>query len=155
MTTATCSTVLDQPPETVWALIRDFDNYPAYIEGVTESVIEDGRRGDEVGAVRRFRYGDAWLRQRLEAHSDAERYLTYAGLEPFAYPDGLQARTPSPAVYRGTIRLRPVSDGDRSFLEWSVTVEAPAEDASAWQSLLSGLIADWAGSLRRALARGA
>ena len=36
MTTAYYSTVLDHPLETVWSLIRDFDNYPAYIEGVSE-----------------------------------------------------------------------------------------------------------------------
>ena len=32
MTTAYYSTVLDHPLETVWSLIRDFNNYPAYIE---------------------------------------------------------------------------------------------------------------------------
>jgi hypothetical protein len=37
MTTATYSAVLDHPVETVWSLIRDFNNYPAYIDGVTES----------------------------------------------------------------------------------------------------------------------
>jgi len=42
--------VLDHPLDTVWSLIRDFNNYPAYIEGVTESLIEDDKRGDEVGA---------------------------------------------------------------------------------------------------------
>src|SRR5215475_7847298 len=52
MTTAYYSTVLNHPLETVWALIRDFNNYPAYIEGVSESAIEDNRRGDEVGAIR-------------------------------------------------------------------------------------------------------
>ena len=55
MTTAYYSTVLNHPLETVWALIRDFNNYPAYIEGVSESVIEDDRGGDEIGAVRRFK----------------------------------------------------------------------------------------------------
>src|SRR5581483_4203003 len=54
MTTAYYSTVLDHPLETVWSLIRDFNNYPAYIEGVSESMIEDDKRGDEVGAIRRF-----------------------------------------------------------------------------------------------------
>jgi ribosome-associated toxin RatA of RatAB toxin-antitoxin module len=44
MTNAYYSTVLDYPLDTVWALIRDFNNYPAYIDGVTESVIEDNRR---------------------------------------------------------------------------------------------------------------
>lgn len=50
MTTARFSTVLDQPVETVWSLIRDFNNYPAYIEGVTESHIED-----DLGATRSAR----------------------------------------------------------------------------------------------------
>ena len=38
MTKAYFSTVLDYPLDTVWSLIRDFNNYPAYIDGVTESV---------------------------------------------------------------------------------------------------------------------
>lgn len=58
------------------AVCCDFNNYPTYIDGVTESVIEDGKRGDEVGAVRRFRYHDNWIRQRLGAHSDERRSLT-------------------------------------------------------------------------------
>jgi hypothetical protein len=49
MTTATYRAVLDHPVEIVWSLIRDFNNYPAYIDGVTESLIEDDKRGDEVG----------------------------------------------------------------------------------------------------------
>ena len=39
MTTAYYSTVLNHPLETVWTLIRDFNNYPAYIEGVSESAV--------------------------------------------------------------------------------------------------------------------
>ena len=68
MTTAYYSTVLDYPLATVWSLIRDFNNYPAYIDGVTESVIEDDKGGDEVGAVRRFCYLGNWIRQRLAGH---------------------------------------------------------------------------------------
>jgi Polyketide cyclase / dehydrase and lipid transport len=84
MTTAYCSTVLDHPLETVWSLIRDFNSYPAYIEGVSESMIEDERRGDEVGAVRRFCYLGNWVRQRLAAHSDEAHLLTYAGIRAAA-----------------------------------------------------------------------
>ena len=51
MTTAYYSTVLDHPLETVWSRIRDFNNYPAYIDGVSESVIEDDRRGDFMGVT--------------------------------------------------------------------------------------------------------
>jgi hypothetical protein len=79
MTTAYYSTVLNHPLESVWTLIRDFNNYPAYIEGVSESVIEDDKGGDEVGAVRRFCYLGNWIRQRLAGHSDEAHTLTYAG----------------------------------------------------------------------------
>src|SRR6266404_1880193 len=89
MTTAYYSTVLNHPLETVWALIRDFNNYPAYIEGVSESVIEDDRSGGEVGAVRRFCYLGNWVRQWLAGHSDEAHSLTYAGIEPLPFPAGL------------------------------------------------------------------
>jgi Polyketide cyclase / dehydrase and lipid transport len=85
------SSVSDQPANEVWNLIRDFNHYPRYIEGVTESVIENDKEGDEVGAVRRFHYGDAWIRQRLIAHSDAERFFSYSGMEPFEFPDATPA----------------------------------------------------------------
>ena len=58
MTTAYYSTVLNHPLETVWTLIRDFNNYPAYIDGVSESVIEDDKRR------RRGRRGQALLLSR-------------------------------------------------------------------------------------------
>ena len=86
MTTAYYSTVLNHPLETVWDLIRDFNNYPAYIDGVSESVIEDDKGGDEVGAVRRFCYLGNWIRQRLAGHSDEAHSLTYAGIEPLPFP---------------------------------------------------------------------
>jgi len=38
--------------------------------GVTESVIEDDKGGDEIGAVRRFCYLGTRVRQRLAGHSD-------------------------------------------------------------------------------------
>ena len=40
--------MLNHPLPIVWDLIRDFNNYPAYIDGVTASVIEDNKQGDEV-----------------------------------------------------------------------------------------------------------
>jgi hypothetical protein len=106
MSTAYYSTVLDHPVEMAWALIRDFNSYPAYIEGVTESVIEDNRRGDEVGAVRRFRFHDDWNRQRLDPHSDELRLLTYVGLDPFTFPTSHSHEAPAPVRYKGTMHLQ-------------------------------------------------
>ena len=94
MTTAYYSTVLNHPLETVWDLIRDFNNYPAYIEGVSESVIEDDKGGDEIGAVRRFCYLGNWVRQRLAGHSDEGHSLTYAASSRFRFRPGSCPKRP-------------------------------------------------------------
>jgi hypothetical protein len=153
MITAYHSAVLDHPVDRVWSLIRDFNNYPAYIDGVTESVIEDNKRGDEVGAVRRFRYGENWIRQRLSNHSDERRTLSYVGMELFAFPAGRMDDPPSPIRYEGTIHLLPIVDDDRTFIEWPVMLHASPGEEGAWQELFLTWIPEWTESLRRALAR--
>lgn len=154
MITAYHSTVLDRPVEEVWSLVRDFNNYPAYIDGVTESVIEDDKRADEVGAVRRFNYGGRYIRQRLVDHSDQQRLLTYAGIEPFAYPGASRADAPSPIGYEGTIHLLPIVDGDRTFIEWPVVLRTAPCEEEPWHALFQSWIPEWTESLRRALGRG-
>ena len=151
---ATCASIIDRPVEQVWALIRDFNNYPAYIDGVTDSILENDLRGDEVGAVRRFLYGGHWIRQRLDAHSDEERMLAYAGLDPFEFPDGTVPETPSPARYAGTMRLLPIDNGARTVIDWTVTLDALPAEAAPWRDLLLTLIPDWIASLKRAVERG-
>lgn len=144
------SSVIDCPVETVWSLIRDFNNYPRYIEGVTESVIEDDLQGDAVGAVRRFIYQGACIRQRLTAHSDVDRSFAYAGLTQFHYPAS-ETSPLAPVDYEGLLRLMPVIDGDRTFVEWRVKFGAAPNEADRWREFLLVLIPQWVDSLRRAL----
>ena len=155
MTTAYYSTVLDHPLETVWSLIRDFNNYPAYIEGVSESVIEDDRRGDEVGAIRRFCYLGNWVRQRLAGHSDEGHSLTYAGIEPLPFPSGGAPQAVSPTAYEGTMQLARIVEGNRTFIQWSVALQSEPQDAERWHELFQSWIPDWTHSLARTLARNA
>lgn len=153
MSKAYYSTVLARSPDTIWALVRDFNNYPRYIDGVVESRIEDGKPGDAVGAVRSFRMGDNWIRQRLVALSDEERTFTYAGCDPFRFPDtrrGATEATPAPVLYQGTLRLTPIVEGNRTFLEWWLTFECSPEDARRWERYLVEAISQWAGSLAQA-----
>lgn len=152
MTQAHYSAVLDHPMDTVWSLIRDFNNYPAYIDGVSESVIEDDKRGDEVGAVRRFCYLGNWVRQRLAGHSDAEHSLTYKGIEPLPFPPGISLESPSPVHYEGTMHLRGITEGDRTLIEWAVTLDTLPQDADQWRTLFQSWIPEWTGSLAKALA---
>jgi hypothetical protein len=148
------SSVLDHSADRAWDLIRDFNNYPRYIEGITESVIEDGKDGDEVGAVRRFCYGDAWIRQRLVAHSDAEHSFGYQGLEPFPFPEPDAADAPGAIDYAGTVRVSPIVDGDRTFIEWFVDFDCAPQERARWNDKLMGLIPEWVASVGRTLDRG-
>lgn len=149
MARAYYSTVLNHPLDKVWAMIRDFNNYPVYIDGVTESEIEDGRSGDEIGAVRRFNYGGNWIRQRLGDHSDKEHLLTYIGIDPFALTDRKLAQV----RYRGTMHLLPVVDGARTFFEWSVELDGVEKEELEWRDIFMSMIPDWTDSLKRTLDR--
>jgi ketosteroid isomerase-like protein len=145
------SGVLSQSVEQVWGLVRDFNNYPNYIDGVTQSVIEDSKRGDEIGAVRRFCYRGSWLRQSLIGHSDTEHSFSYSGMEPFQFPVHDAANAPAAVDYQGTLRLTPIIDGGRTLIEWYVDFNCPPKDLRQWHDLLMDLIPQWVDSLRRAL----
>jgi len=138
------SAVFDQPAAPVWSLIRDFNNYPLWVDGAGESRTEDGRGGDAVGAVRNVLYAGARRRQRLLALSDAERAQTYefAGDIPLPVDN-----------FRATIRVTPVIDGDRSFVEWWATFDCEPCAREERVAFFRQAFAGWLGSLRRALVK--
>jgi hypothetical protein len=41
------STVFAQTADQIWAVIRDFSNYTVWVEGVSETFIEEGKSGDQ------------------------------------------------------------------------------------------------------------
>ena len=59
------SIVIDHPAERVWSIIRDFNSYPVWVEGIEESHIEEGKSGDAVGAIRNFSSGNTRTRSTL------------------------------------------------------------------------------------------
>jgi len=122
MAKAYFSRVLDHPAEAVWAVIRPFDHY-AWAGVETETVIEDGKAGDQVGAVRRFEIGGRVTRQVLLAHSDLERSYSYAfaGTCPFPVED-----------YYATIRVVPIVADGRALVEWWATFDCALEERAKW-----------------------
>ena len=116
------STVIDRPAAAVWSIIRNFGAYAWAGTGV-DATMEDGRTGDAVGAVRRVATPGGTLRQRRLAHSDLERSYTYELCEPTPYP----VRS-----YAGTLRVTPVVDGGRAFVEWWATFDADGGDTDRW-----------------------
>jgi hypothetical protein len=136
------STVFDQSADQVWSVIRDFNNYPVWVDGAGESEIEDGRTGDAVGAVRNVLYQGSRRRQKLLALSDIDRTQTYA----------FEGVAPLPVWnFEATIRVTPVVDGGRSFIEWFANFDCEAEGQEARIVFFRDSFAGWLESLRRHL----
>lgn len=148
--TTSFSMVLEKPVGRVWATVRDFNSYPVWVDGVTESRIEGDLPGTTVGAVRDFVIGGAHIRQRLVAHSDLDRAFTFESCDSMEVPDDAgRARTLQ--GYEGTLVLRAVDDGDRCFAEWSTAYECPQEDEAFWATWWDAAVPGWLGSLREHL----
>ena len=115
------SSVIDAPAAKVWEKVRDFNALPRWHPRIRESRIENGEPSDKVGCVRDFRLqnGDR-LREKLLGLSDYDMFCTYAILE-----------SPMPLTnYMATLRLTPVSDGNRTFIEWTAEFDCAAEAAA-------------------------
>ena len=120
MPTVTVSSVLDAPIEKVWARIRDFNGLPSGHPRMVKSESEDGRPADEIGCVRKFELvSGATLREKLTAFSEADHSVSYSILE-----------TPQPiSNHTATLTLKRVTDGERTYAEWTATFDAPAAEA--------------------------
>ncbi len=143
MAKAYYSTVFDASAAEVWQIVRDFNNYPVWVDGAGTSEIEAGKSGDTVGAVRRVLYQGRTIRQRLVAQSDRDRTQVYEFVGPVYRPI---------SDFQGTIRITPIVDGDRSFVEWWATFDSEPDRRDEQISSLQTAFATWLGSLRRAVA---
>jgi hypothetical protein len=142
MARAYYSTVLDRPAQDVWKIIRDFNNYPVWVGGAGESEIEGGKSGTTVGAVRNVLYQGHRIRQRLLAQSDVECSQTYEFCDAPTLPvTGFQA----------TLRVTPVIDGNRAFVEWWATFDCELDDVGGRTAFFRDAFAGWLESLRRHL----
>ena len=124
------SSVVPAPAPEVWARVRDFNGLPRWHPRIRESRIENGEPADKVGCVRDFRLqnGDR-IRERLLGLSDYDMFYTYSMLEgPMPLSD-----------YLATLRLTPVTEGDRTFAEWTAEFECAPEVA---EELVGGIGAD-------------
>jgi uncharacterized protein YndB with AHSA1/START domain len=114
------SSVIDAPVARVWERVRDFNALPRWHPGIRDSRIENGEPADRVGCVRDFHLQNGErIRERLLGLSDYDYFCTYSILE-----------SPMPLTdYVATLRLTPVTDGDRTFAEWSAEFDCAPEVA--------------------------
>ena len=130
------------PPARVWARVRDFNGLSNWHPAIAESRIENGEPADKVGCIRNFslRNGDR-LREQLLGLSDFDMFCTYSILD-----------SPMPLTnYVATLRLTPITDQDRTFIEWSADFDcAPDKEGELLSNIGGGVFQGGFDALKRA-----
>lgn len=119
------SSVIGAPAARVWERVRDFNGLPGWHPRIRDSRIEDALPADKVGCIRHFHLqnGDV-IREQLLGLSDYDMFCTYGILEsPMPIED-----------YVATLRLTPITDGDRCFIEWSAEFTCAPDVEAEWVS---------------------
>ena len=113
------SSVIDAPIDDVWGKIRDFNALPAWHPSIADSRIENDEPSDKVGCIRNFNLKDGGnIREQLLTLSDVDYQCTYSILI-----------SPMPLDnYQATLRLVPITDGNRTYAEWTAEFTCRPED---------------------------
>jgi len=124
MTEVVYSTVLDIPPDRAWDVIRDFGALPRWFPFVSQSVLRDGARPTEIGAVRDNTVDEGKIiSEKLTELSDRQRRMAYA----------LVGGDVPMTDYSSTLTIHEITEGGRTFAVWTahynpVGDPAPTED---------------------------
>lgn len=117
-------------PDTVWAIAGDPGAIGGWVPALAESSFNDGERVCTTG-------DGAEIRERILAHSDADRSYTY---EIVASPLPLRS-------YRSTLAVH--GHGDHSHVSWEAQFEALEEEQEPeLEAMFSGLYREGLASLR-------
>jgi len=140
------SSVIDAPADRVWARVRDFNGLPGWTPFVAESRIENGEPADKVGCIRNFRLKDGGvIRERLLTLSDYDYQCAYSILES---PMGVRN-------YIAVLKVSPITDGDRSFVEWSAEFDCePGREAALAEQIGQGVFQAAFDTLKDRMRRG-
>jgi hypothetical protein len=135
------SSVIDASADNVWQRIRDFNGLPLWHPLIADSRIENNEPGDKVGCIRHFHTRDGgMIREKLLALSDYDFSCVYSILES---PMGVDN-------YVATLKLTPITDGNRCFAEWSAEFDCAAgREAELTQSIGQGVFQAGFDALKR------
>jgi hypothetical protein len=135
------SSVIDASADTVWSRVRDFNALPAWHPGIADSRIENNQPSDRVGCIRHFHTKDGgMIRERLLGLSDYDFSCMYEILES---PMGV-------SNYVATLKLTPITDGGRTFAEWSAEFDcAEGREAELSQTIGLGVFQGGFDALKR------
>ena len=139
------SSVIDASADAVWQHIRDFNGLPQWHPAIADSRIENNEVSDRVGCIRHFHTRDGGLiRERLLALSDCDFSCVYEILES---PMGVDN-------YVATVKLTPITDGNRSFAEWSAEFDcAEGRERELTETIGNGVFQGGFDALKRHFGR--
>jgi hypothetical protein len=139
------SSVIDASADRVWSIVRDFNGLPRWMPVVADSRIEGGQPPDKVGCIRNFNMKNGGnIREQLLSLSDYEYTCSYAILES---PMGV-------SNYTATLKLMPITDGDRTFAEWTAEFDCdPAREQELVDQIGTGVFQAGFDSLKRQAGR--
>ena len=139
------SSVIDASADNVWSRVRDFNGLPQWHPAIADSRIENSEPADRVGCIRSFHTRDGGLiRERLLGLSDYDYSCSYEILES---PMGV-------ANYVATLRLTPITDGNRCFAEWSAEFDcAEGREQELTDTVGGGVFQGGFDALKRHFAR--
>ena len=141
MTKVFTSSVIDAPVGKVWHHIRDFNSLPKWMPVVKDSHIEADLPSDQIGCIRNFNLNDGGnIREQLLTLSDLQLNFTYSILEsPMAVKN-----------YTATVELRKVTDGDRTYIQWTAEFDTtPEEEAGLIELIGTGVFKGGLDSLKK------
>ncbi|MEM6413321.1 MAG: SRPBCC family protein [Pseudomonadota bacterium] len=114
------SAVMEAPITDIWAVLRDFNALPIYHPFFARSEIEQGLPPDQIGCIRSFfTHEGEHIREKLLTLSDRDYTCCYCILDADLPVRG----------YVSEMRLRPVTEGDKTFGEWWAEYEVDPADA--------------------------
>jgi len=121
--------------------VRDFNGLPNWHPAIAESRIEGGEPADKIGCVRDFTLPQWRPHSRKAARPLGLRHVLH--LLDSRIADGVEN-------YVATLRLTPVTDGEKTFLEWSAEFDcAPERETELINTIGAGRVSGRFDALKR------
>jgi hypothetical protein len=141
MSIAYVSTTFSQDADAVWTVLGDFHGLPSWVSRIRSGEAEGGSGRGPVGSVRRLTLepDGRTARERLVRYDDQDRSYAYEFVGEIPFPA---------STYRGTIRVRPVTDSDGSFVEWYGEFDCDPAVADRLAETFRGIYTAFLGELR-------
>ncbi|KAG2388418.1 hypothetical protein C9374_000582 [Naegleria lovaniensis] len=135
------SAIIPAPLESVWSVVRSFNGLPSWTGSVIASEIENNQTDNTIGCIRRLTVAgnDIPFRETLLAFNERSHSYSY---------DIVSSSLPITG-YFATLTLKPVTDEDKTFAEWSTEFYTQPDELEKCVKIVEGVFSGGLGSLKK------